>query len=158
MHLPPCHLLELTFLNLVLTHLEFITQLIDTSCPILIISNIDPLLYKHVEAFSDIHLVIEAIICEGKRQWGISCMICRELSGGYIHSYLYIKISKTQINIPHLHFTTFSQVLSFLHTDLFGITKYHSGNQYLVTKLVPLSLGFTKFILDRNIIVKFTPA
>ena len=55
---------EMHFINLVLIHLEFITQLIDTSVSILILPNINHLLYKYVEAFSDIHLLIEAIICE----------------------------------------------------------------------------------------------
>ena len=65
MQLPPCHIQEPHFLNLVLIHLEFITQFIDTSCPILILPNIGPLIYKHVKVFSD------------QNNSGISYIICR---------------------------------------------------------------------------------
>ena len=51
-------------MNRALLHLESITKLLYTSFPILILPNIDTLLYKHVEAFSDIHFVFESIVCE----------------------------------------------------------------------------------------------
>ena len=82
--------------------------------------------------------------------------------------YIYIYILKQKKHEPTFHififlisvsinFTSFSQALSFLHAALFGITQDPSGNQYLFTKLVPLSLGFIKLPLARNITVVFSP-
>ena len=44
MNIPLRHLLELPFMNLALLHPKFITHYIDTSVPILILTNIDPLI------------------------------------------------------------------------------------------------------------------
>ena len=53
----PCH-------NFVLLWLECILCLIESACPILLINNLDTLLYKTFEAFRDIYVIIETVICE----------------------------------------------------------------------------------------------
>ena len=105
MHNPPHHFLEMTFLNLALLHLKFIIQLIDTSYAILIIPKIDPLLYKHVEAFSDIHLVFESIICDYLTSLRyIMYHMQRTFRGVDLQLDIYTKTEKTQTNILHLRF------------------------------------------------------
>ena len=46
MHLKKCHLQDLIFQRIVLLHLEFIIQFIESSCTRLILPNIDNILYK----------------------------------------------------------------------------------------------------------------
>ena len=55
-------------------------------------------------------------------------------------------------------FTTFTQVSSSIYAAFFGITQDPSGKTYIVTKLVPLSLGCTFAPFSRNITGPFTPA
>ena len=55
-------------------------------------------------------------------------------------------------------FTTFSQVSSSIYAYLFVITQDNSGNPYIFTKLVTLSLGCTFAPFYRNITGPFTPA
>ena len=55
-------------------------------------------------------------------------------------------------------FTTFAQVSSSMYAALFGITQDPSGNPFLVTNLLPLSLGCTFVPFARNITVPLTPA
>ena len=64
MNLPPCQLQELPCLSLVLPILEFIIGLIESACTSLLLPNPDPLLCKFFEAFSDIDVRLEFIICE----------------------------------------------------------------------------------------------
>ena len=51
-------------------------------------------------------------------------------------------------------FTTFAQVSLSMYAALFGITQDPSGNPYLVTKLLPLSLGCTFVPYSMNIRIK----
>ena len=44
--------------------LEFIIGLIESACPSLLITNPDPFLFNFLEAFSDVYLILESIICE----------------------------------------------------------------------------------------------
>ena len=64
MKLPPCQLQELSCLSLVLLRLEFTIHLIESACPSLLVPNPDTLLRNCFEAFSDIEMRLEAIICE----------------------------------------------------------------------------------------------
>ena len=83
----------------------------------------------------------------------------------WIFRYVENKIGKTQATpltyillIPSANtFTTFSQVSSYMHTTLFGIIQDTSDIPYIVTKLLPLSLGCTKSTFTRNITKPFTP-
>ena len=67
----------------------------------------------------------------------------------WIVRYIYDKIGKIQATlitsiflIPGATtFTTFARVSSSMYAALFGITQDPSGNLYLVTKLVHMSLG-----------------
>ena len=54
-------------------------------------------------------------------------------------------------------FTTFVQVYSYMYASLFGITQYPSGNLYLVTNFLPISLVCTFFPFAKNITVPFFP-
>ena len=80
--------------------------------------------------------------------------------------YIDNKIGRTQATLLPLiylisgdnNFTTFAQVLLSMYADLFGITQYPSGNTYLVTKLLHLSLGCNFVTFDINITGPFTPA
>ena len=47
-----------------LIRLEFIIRLIESACPILLLPNLDTLLWKNSEALSEIYVRLEAIICE----------------------------------------------------------------------------------------------
>ena len=64
MNILMCHLQELPCLILVLLRLEFTIRLTKSACPSLLITNLDPILYNFFEAPSDIHVRLEAIICE----------------------------------------------------------------------------------------------
>ena len=96
---------------------------------------------------------------------GLSYIICRELSGEYIYSYIYTEQAKHKSTFPififlisvSINFITFAQVSSSMYAALFGITQDSYGNPYLVTKLVPLILGCTKLPLAINITVMFVP-
>ena len=71
--LPPCQLQELYCLTLVLICLEFIIDLIESTCPSLLLSNPDPLIHNCFEAFSDIDVRLESIICEeGSPLWEVT--------------------------------------------------------------------------------------
>ena len=63
-NLPPHQLQELPCLRHVLLSLEFIIGLIESACPSLLLPNPDPLLRNFFEAFSDIGVRLESIICE----------------------------------------------------------------------------------------------
>ena len=63
-NLLPCQLRELPCLRLVLIHLEFIIRFIESACTSLLLTNLDPILYKKLGGISDIHVILEAIICE----------------------------------------------------------------------------------------------
>ena len=72
MNLPPCQLQELPCLSLVLLRLEFIIGLIESACTNLLLPNPDPLLCKIFEAFSEIDVRLESIICEeGPPLWEV---------------------------------------------------------------------------------------
>ena len=64
MNLPPCQLQELPCLIFVLIYLEFIIHLIESAFTSLLLTNLDPLLCKIIKGISDIHVRLEAIICE----------------------------------------------------------------------------------------------
>ena len=51
-------------MSLVLLRLEFTTCLIEIACTSLLLTNLDPLLYKILDRISDIRVRLEAIICE----------------------------------------------------------------------------------------------
>ena len=53
----PCHLF-------VLLCLEFFICLIEISCPSLFLPNLDPIPCRNFEAFSKIHVILEAVICK----------------------------------------------------------------------------------------------
>ena len=73
MNLLPCQLQELPCLSLVMLRLEFIIGLIESSCPSLLLPNPDPLILKKIEAFSDIDVRLESIICEnGTPLWEVT--------------------------------------------------------------------------------------
>ena len=73
MNLPPCQIQELPCLRLVLLRLEFIIGLIESACPSLLLPNPDPLLCNFFEAFSDIDVRLESIICEeGPPLWEVT--------------------------------------------------------------------------------------
>ena len=84
----------------------------------------------------------------------------------WIVRYIENKIGKTQallltfiFLIPwDTTFTTFDEVSSSMYAALFGITHFPSGNPYLVTKLVPLSLCCTFSPFATNITGPFSPA
>ena len=82
-NLPPRQLQDLPCLSLVLLFLEFITGLIESACPSLLLTNPDPLLRNFFEAFGDIDVRLEAIICkEGPPFWEVSNhlqIICRNI-------------------------------------------------------------------------------
>ena len=69
------------------------------------------------------------------------------------------KAGKTQATLLTLTFlipgdnnlSTLSQVPSSIYVNLFGIKKYPSENTYLVTNLLPLSIGCTFVPFSRNI-------
>ena len=63
-NLLPFQIQELPCLIFVLLCLRLIIGLIESACPNLILPNLDPLLYKNYEAFSDIDVRLESIICE----------------------------------------------------------------------------------------------
>ena len=63
-NLPPHYLQDLTCLRLVLIHLKFIMRLVESTCTILLLPNLDRLLCKKNAALSDINVRLEAIICE----------------------------------------------------------------------------------------------
>ena len=68
----PFQLPELPCLSLLLICLEFIIGSIESACPSLILPNPDPLLLKCFEAFSDIAMILESIICdEGPPLWEV---------------------------------------------------------------------------------------
>ena len=83
----------------------------------------------------------------------------------WIVRYIENKIRKTQATLLILMFiipgdtslTNFYQVSSYMYAALFGITHDPSGNPYLVTKLVPMRLGYTFLPFYRNITGPFTP-
>ena len=80
MNLPPCQLQDLTCLSLFLLCLEFIIRLIESAFTSLLITNPDALLHKCFEAFNDIHVRIESIICEeGPPLWGVTNHLQRVL-------------------------------------------------------------------------------
>ena len=64
MNLSIFQLQDLPCLSLVLLHLEFIICLIESACTSLLLANLDPLFCKKYESISDIHMRLEAIICE----------------------------------------------------------------------------------------------
>ena len=64
MNLPPHNLQDLPCLSLVLLRLEFIICLIESACTSPPLPNLDTILCKKIEAFSDIHVVLEAILFE----------------------------------------------------------------------------------------------
>ena len=82
----------------------------------------------------------------------------------WIFRYIENKIGKTQATlitfvflIPEATtFTYLAQVSSSIYAALFGITQDTSGNPYLVTKLVTLSLGCNFVPFYRNITEQFT--
>ena len=59
-----CQLQYLPCLSLVLIRLEFIIGIIESACPILLLPNPDPHLFKKFETFNDIGVRLESIICE----------------------------------------------------------------------------------------------
>ena len=68
-----CQIHELTCLSLVLLCLEFITGLIESACLSLLFTNPDPLLFKKFEAFIDVDVRLESIICEeGTPLWEVT--------------------------------------------------------------------------------------
>ena len=84
----------------------------------------------------------------------------------WIVRYIENEIGKTQATlitfiflIPGADtFVTFVQVPSSMYYALFGITQDPSVNPYIVTKFLPLSLGWTFVLFNRNITESFTPA
>ena len=64
MHLLTCHLQDLPCKTIVLLKLEFILHLIENDCPSLLLPNFDHLFYKTIEDFSDIQVILEAIVSE----------------------------------------------------------------------------------------------
>ena len=62
--LPPWKLQKMPCLRLVLLCLEFIIYLIESTCTSLILINLDTLLWNVFESISEIHVKLEAIICE----------------------------------------------------------------------------------------------
>ena len=64
MNLLPRHLQELPCFSLVLLHLEFIIRLIEIVCTSLLFTNLDHLLCRKIDGISDIHVILESIICE----------------------------------------------------------------------------------------------
>ena len=91
--------------------------------------------------------------------WGMTTtqgnhILCAENLEGQIYRVIYIdnKIGKTQATFLTFIFlipgtnnlTTFPQTSSSMYYSLFEFTQNISGNPYLVTKLVPLSLWCTK--------------
>ena len=84
MNLPPCQLQELPCLRLVLLHLEFIIRLIESACTSLLLTNLDPLLCKIFDGISDIHVRLEAIVCEERQLlWEITNNLKRILRDRY---------------------------------------------------------------------------
>ena len=166
-NLPPCQIQELPCFFLVLIRLEFIIGLIESACTSLLLPNPDPLLCKNVEAFSDIDVRLESIICEeGSPLWEITNNLkiiwrnrCVELDKYIINILKKATLLTSIFLIPgSAYFTTFAQVSSSMYAALFGITQDPSGNPYLVTKLLPLSLGCTFVPFARNITGPFTSA
>ena len=64
MNLPLCQLQELNCLDLVLLYLEFIMHLIESACTILLLTNLNYVLYNFFEGISDIQMRLLSIICE----------------------------------------------------------------------------------------------
>ena len=72
MNLLTCQPQELPCLIIFLLSLEFITGLIESACPSLLLPNPDPILCKISEAFSDIDMRLESIIYEeGPPLWEV---------------------------------------------------------------------------------------
>ena len=55
--LVPCHLLVLNFLVFIICFIEIV-------CPGILLTNLDPLISKKIEVFSNINLRLEYAICE----------------------------------------------------------------------------------------------
>ena len=104
--------------------------------------------------------------------WGILTPDWNHISSAYKFEgqrwrvrYIENKIFKTQATLLTLiflipgatTFTTFNQVSSSIYSNFFGITQDPSINLYLVTKLVPLSLGCNIFPFYRHFNQPFTP-
>ena len=64
MKLPTFQLKDMPCLSLVLLSLEFIIQLIESTCPSLLLPNLDPILCNCFEGINEIHVILEAIIFE----------------------------------------------------------------------------------------------
>ena len=64
MNLPLFQIQKLPCFSLFLICLEFIIVLIESACASFLLPNPDPLLYKIFEAFNDIDVRLESIICE----------------------------------------------------------------------------------------------
>ena len=64
MNFTPYQLQDLPCYILVLICLGFIIHLIESACTSLLLTNLDPLLCKNFKGISDIHMRLEAIICE----------------------------------------------------------------------------------------------
>ena len=73
MNLTLCQPQDLPCLSLVLIHMEFIIGVIESACPRFLLPNPDTLLRKSFEAFDDIDVRIESIICaEGPTLWEVT--------------------------------------------------------------------------------------
>ena len=73
MNLPMCQIQYMPCVSLVLLCLEFIIGLIERACPSLLLPNPDTLLCKSFEAFSEIGVRLESIICEeGPPLWEVT--------------------------------------------------------------------------------------
>ena len=72
MDLPPYQLQELHCSRIVLIRLEFIICLIESTCPSLLLPNLDPVIRNFFEALSDIGVILERIISEeGPPLWEV---------------------------------------------------------------------------------------
>ena len=152
---------------LVLICLEFITRSTEITFPSLLLTNIAPLLWKTFEGLSEINVRLESIIFE---EFPLPREITYHLQIIYRDRYgeLYTQRMKQekQKNITHIHFlipgdtnvTTLNQVSPYMYVALLGIKQYPSGNMYLFTKLLPLSLVFKIYPFYRDITGPFTPA
>ena len=64
MHLPSYHIQDLHYHILVIFQLEFIIHFIERYFSRLIFPDLDPLLRKDFELFSDINMILESEICQ----------------------------------------------------------------------------------------------
>ena len=123
MHLPRRQLQDMPCFILVMIWMGFIIRSTEIYCTNLLFPNLDPLICKNLQDFSDINVKLESIICEGlsplrEITYHLK-IICRDRDGE-LETY---RIKQVFIIVYYTTFTTLYQVSASMYADLFGIKK-----------------------------------